>query len=183
MKKKGKLYISIIISVSVIAFIFTYLGQNITDKYYYQNFNDIYELNLSLLINATTPIQNNIEGVSDPLDTITINRQLQVCINNIEKVKLSINNFETTLNRGNNSVMYNLSFIIEQFENYNDLLSYQIDNGIDETDFENIVIDLIMIQENDLFSENERSFKEIKESWERISEKFKIEPTLGESVD
>ena len=85
-------------------------------------------------------------------------------------------NFEVVLNRKNNKIIYDLNPIAKQFEDYAEMISDQIDSGVDIIIIDKIFQDISLIYETQLFKDNQNTYEEIKMKWNSVVEELNYKP-------
>jgi len=177
MNKNRILLISFsILLILAIALIFKNIGSNVADSYYYNINTERYNLLLNTSINTLKQFKKSIED-KDSINFDSFNVQLRESMINLNETGLAIDCFEAGLNRSDNKVVYGLNPIESHIVKYSLILENYKDLEIFIIELDAIIDDLILIQDAQIFLENNNN--EIKYRWDLVKDKLHYKPEFG----
>ena len=177
MNKNKIILISLLILIILaIALIFKNIGSNETDSYYHKINTERYNLMLNTSINTLKQFKKSIED-KDSISLDSYSAQLRASMINLNEIALSIDCFEAGLNRKDNKMMYGLNPLESHFVKYSQILENQNELEILVIDLGVIIDDLILIQDAQIFLEN--NYNEMKYRWSLVKDMLHYKPEFG----
>lgn len=176
--KNKKIFLNAFLVLAMVTIVITSknFGSSVTANYCYNANLEKYNQHLSASINSMQQLQKSLKEKKD-FNLYSVHMQLSECISNLRETSVAIDFFEIGLNAKSEKMVYGLNPIESQLVKSSTILlnHTNLDDLIIDTD--KIIKDLKIIQDANIFSENQ--YEKIQIKWNIVIEELNIKPESG----